>query len=92
LLAESLRDLPPAEDAIAAALKYRFGRQSRDDVTDPSVLAERLARAAVKCHSIHGKDEWPGPNRWLRDLLFTAEFLAREGRVASGDDKKGIRA
>jgi hypothetical protein len=22
-----------------------------------------------------------GPNRWLRDMLLTAEFLAREGRV-----------
>jgi hypothetical protein len=37
-------------------------------------------------------DEWPSPNRWLRDLLLTAEFLAREGRVASGEDEKGMPA
>jgi CRISPR-associated protein Cmr2 len=81
LLAESLRDLPASEEALEAALAFRFGRQARDERTEPDGLAGRLARAAVRQHRSGSEAEWPGPNRWLRDLLLTAEFLAREGRV-----------
>ena len=86
LLAKSLRDLPANKDALAAALNYRFGRQALDETLNPRELAERLACAAVEHHTNHSKRrdvEWAGPNRWLRDLLLTAEFLAREGRVAT---------
>jgi CRISPR-associated protein Cmr2 len=89
LLAEALRELPVVEDALAAALAYRFGRQSRESNPNPGQLAQRVARAAIERHAKGGMGEWPGPNRWLRDLLLTAEFLAREGRVASDEDEKG---
>jgi len=92
LLAESLRDLPASEKALAAALAYRFSRQARDESIDPAALAGRLARAAVQQHRGGSEAEWPGPNRWLRELLLAAEFLAREGRIGSNNDEKGARA
>jgi CRISPR-associated protein Cmr2 len=88
LLAESLRDLPAAVDALAAALAYRFGRQSRGDTLDPAQLAGRLAHAAVTRHAGEPEAEWPGPNRWLRDLLLTTAFLAREGRIGIEKEDK----
>jgi CRISPR-associated protein Cmr2 len=81
LLADSLRDVPQREDALAATLAYRFGRQSRDEPRFGN-LPQRLARAAVGRAAEETKDEWPAPNRWLRDLLLVTEFLAREGRAA----------
>lgn len=85
LLAAGLRDCPPMEDALRAALRYQFDRQARSDEArkENEVLARRLAHAALARHGHAGEDEWPGPNRWLRDMLLTAEFLAREGRVGS---------
>jgi CRISPR-associated protein Cmr2 len=86
LLAESLRDLPASGDALAAALAYRFGRQGTTGYLDPVQLARRLARAADGRPANRGEPEWPGPNRWLRDLLLSAEFLAREGRIGNGKE------
>lgn len=88
LLVDSLRDIPVLQDALSAALAYRFGRQARDETGNPAELAKRLAHAAVEHHENQGEGEWPGPNRWLRDMLLTAEFLAREGRVGSQKDEK----
>jgi hypothetical protein len=50
-------------------------------------LAERLARAAQDRPADSAEPEWPDPNRWLHDMLLTAEFFARDGRVgtAKGD-------
>lgn len=85
LLAESLRDVPPCKEPLAVALAYQFNRQARSD--SPEVkearrqFAERLAGAAVSRERNAPKDFWYGPNRWLENLLLTAEFLAREGRA-----------
>ncbi len=84
-LCERLRDVP--KDAFAGTLAYQFARQSGG--RDHSDLAERLARAATNLPdklspSIPG---WPGANAWLRDLIVTAEFLAREGRAGGGEGK-----
>lgn len=83
LLAESLRDLPAEQVALSSALAYRFGRQSKEEIPDPAMLAARLASTAVGRSAGREEAEWPGPNLWLRDMLLTAEFLAREGRVGS---------
>lgn len=83
LLAESLRDVPAHEDALTATLAYQFGRQSREESRFGD-LPQRLAQAAITRQAQNAKDEWPAPNRWLRDLLLVAEFLAREGRAAEG--------
>jgi CRISPR-associated protein Cmr2 len=84
-LAERLRDVPADPAALEAVLRYQFTRQARGEEakTEGKVLAGRLARGAVGRSPASGEPEWPGPNRWLCDLLITAEFLAREGRVES---------
>lgn len=90
LLAEFLRDLPASEEALVAALAFQFNRQARSEEgkKEGRALAARVARAAVY-QSSGGEAEWPGPNRWLRDMLLTAEFLAREGRVGSTNHENG---
>jgi len=96
LIAETLRDLPPSRDALAAALAYHFKRQGNDENAASLQLAVRLASAAVEHYKGYTDEEkmpeWPGPNRWLRDVLITAEFLAREGRVEIRPETKRAAA
>lgn len=84
-LCERLRDVPPDVDALAAVLAYQFERQGAGERRD---LARRLAKAATAAPAPKGgRGAWPAANAWLRDLLVTAEFLAREGRAVGGGDK-----
>jgi len=82
-LSEVFRDVPPEEKALAAVMDYQFRRKARVGGTHATDLARSLAtRAVSRKHPETPKSaEWAPANRWLRDMVLTAEFLAREGRV-----------
>jgi len=82
-LSEVFRDAPPNEKALAAVMDYQFRRKARVGGTHATDLARSLATRAVsrKQPETPKSAEWAHPNRWLRDMMLTAEFLAREGRV-----------
>lgn len=93
LLAESLRDVPPHKETLALVLAHQFNRQARSD--SPGVkearkqFAERLAGAAVSQRHDAETDFSFAPSRWLKNLVLTAEFLAREGRAATQPSSMG---
>jgi CRISPR-associated protein Cmr2 len=83
-LTEVFRHIPSDEAALATVMDYQFRRKAKEEGTHASRLAEHLARRAVSEGRAgeHSRDGWPLPNLWLRNMVLTAEFLAREGRVA----------
>lgn len=74
---EIIPHLPSKSEALRSVLAYHFRRQARVKGKAFDELAERLAE--------RGEKDLP----WLRSILFAAEFLAREGRIASDDEKEG---
>ncbi len=85
-LSEVLQDIPPDKGALAAVMEYQFRRKAKEkekEGAQGSELARRLADRAFSRDGLNGDkmDEWPQPNLWLRHMVLTAEFLAREGRV-----------
>ncbi|MGQ9485959.1 MAG: hypothetical protein ACUVSA_13575, partial [Desulfosoma sp.] len=82
-LSEVFRCVPAEEAALAAVMACQFRRKAKGDDPGSVDLAHQLATRATRRNppSFHGTSTWPQPNRWLRDMLLTAEFLAREGRV-----------
>ncbi|ROQ92061.1 CRISPR-associated Cmr2 family protein [Desulfosoma caldarium] len=88
-LSEVFRDVPPDEKALAAVMDYQFRRKAKVSGTEARDLAERLARRAVSRNGVEisRSGEWAQPNRFLRDMVLTAEFLAREGRVGQQMEK-----
>uniref|UniRef100_A0A832EL33 Type III-B CRISPR-associated protein Cas10/Cmr2 n=1 Tax=Desulfacinum infernum TaxID=35837 RepID=A0A832EL33_9BACT len=82
-LSEVFRDVPPEEKALAAVMDYQFRRKARLEGAHAADLAQNLAtRAVSRSPKTTSKSaEWAPANRWLRDMVLTAEFLAREGRV-----------
>jgi len=83
ILVDALRDSPPEGSALLSVMRYQFNRQGGGNRSER--LAVRLASAAVKrgTNSLQDEPEWPASNAWLRDLIITAEFLAREGRAGA---------
>ncbi|MBC7360657.1 MAG: type III-B CRISPR-associated protein Cas10/Cmr2 [Desulfacinum sp.] len=85
-LSETFRDLPPDTGALAAVMEYQFRRKAKEKEEEgPQVseFAKSLAFRAFSKDRVNGDDTngWPRPNLWLRNMVLTAEFLAREGRV-----------
>lgn len=89
-LSEVFRHIPPHAEALTAVMDYQFRRKAKEEGGNASRLAEHLARRAVSegRTGAHSKDGWPLPNLWLRSMVLTAEFLAREGRVAEDFPKQ----
>lgn len=96
VLSELLAGLPCEESALRSAFRFQFERQGKKAGLELEALCDRLARAACRVEALSdrltpaacrqdrgsaGPREWNPGNHWLRQLLITAEFLAREGRV-----------
>lgn len=83
-LAEVFQNAPPRAEALAAIMAYQFRRKAKGKEPEAEDLARDLAARAVSMAQQRASEsgESLSPNSWLRDLVLTAEFLAREGRVS----------
>ncbi len=102
ILIEVIKEVPADGDALAAVIRHQLFRQgiSRDPEAQEEVetLARELAARAMvnRAASDEKKKQlvrsgWHSAGAWLRDLLITAEFLAREGRVPTPVETKEVR-
>jgi len=88
ILSEALSDVPV--NALEEVLTYQFIRQglgSGKEKVKVKKLCHDIAQTATTIgqelvvHGSAGEAEWPIQNVWIRNLLNTAEFLARSGRI-----------
>ncbi|HCX34719.1 MAG TPA: hypothetical protein DHV08_15000 [Rhodocyclaceae bacterium] len=86
---------PARHQAISTARDGFAPNLGRVLVEDPSMGKpidagrDLTAMVPVECHRSQAETEWPGPDRRLRDLLLTAEFPARDGRVGISESHPG---
>ena len=91
ILHDLLRDIPPDPEVIQSVLTYRLERQGAKEVTDTvsrlvdlGIQHQELTVSPVKDKEQRG--EIPSLNRWLQQVLVTAEFLARRMNSSEGGD------
>jgi CRISPR-associated protein Cmr2 len=90
ILSDLLAALPPETDILESVLRHQFQRQSRQEGLDLDALCKRLGQASHERQAAGpARAGWPSQNSWLRNILLTAEFLAREGRIAKKAEKGG---
>jgi CRISPR-associated protein Cmr2 len=101
ILTDLIAALPPQAEVLESVLRYQFRRQAKSEESlEIDELCNRLAQAAQEVQGKHPKIVHKEPqspagtkeetqNLWLRSLLLTADFLAREGRISNKAEKGG---